>query len=80
MASKRNKTLREGPVYINMGLDGKMLLRMRTPIRRRIESLYRDLYRDLPKPPLGQFIGFLCDLGADAVTPAAKSRRAAKAA
>lgn len=65
---------RPSPTYVNMGLDGEMLLRLERPVRQELEKLYEDVYRELdvpgrdaPRPGLGKFIGFAAALGADEI-------------
>jgi len=69
---------RESPTYVNLGLDGELLLRMDQPIRQELETLYDQIYgaldagppdapRHAPRPGLGKFIGFAAAVGADEI-------------
>lgn len=65
---------RPSPTYVNMGLDGEMLLRLDAPVRQELEKLYDEVYkaldapgREAPRPGLGKFIGFAAALGGDEI-------------
>ena len=63
----QDKKKREGPTWMNMGIEKEMILRLQKPLKKELNHLYKQVYRGLPARPSDTSSHFCASLGMDVI-------------